>query len=79
MSRIVIARLDGPDAGLDERGDDVEVDRSWVYLADAGRRRIEPEMVGDRPTRVVSTASGEPRSSSMSCCVPTGPLMPRSG
>ena len=35
MSRIVMARLDGPAAGLDEGGHDVEVEGPGVHLADA--------------------------------------------
>ena len=48
MRRMVVARLAGPAAGLDEGGDDVEVERARVHLADVGERGLEAEVAGHR-------------------------------
>ena len=65
---------------LDERGEHVEVERARVDLADAGQLGGEPQVRGDprAPARPACAAS-PPSRSSMSCAVPIGPLMPRSG
>ena len=47
ISRIVVARLDGAGDQLDQRGDDVEVERPRVDLADAGQHPLEAEVAGD--------------------------------
>ena len=79
MSRMVVARLAGPGGGLHQRRDHVEVERARVHLADVGERRPRSRGGRPRPRSMRSTASADPRRSSMSCWVPTGPLMPRSG
>ena len=49
ISRIVVARLDGAGDQLHQRGDDVEVERARVDLADAGEHAVEAEVLGDPP------------------------------
>ena len=71
------ARRAGGD--LHEGRHHVEVERAGVHLADVVERwRSKPRCAATAASSW-STASGEPSRSSMSCCVPTGPLMPRSG
>ena len=78
MSRMVVARLAGPAPAWTRAGDHVEVERPRVHLPDVGEDGVEAEVGGDRRLERVDVG-GEPRRSSMSCCVPTGPFMPRSG
>ena len=47
ISRIVVARLDGPAASCTSADTDVEVQRARVDLADAGQHPAEAEMLGD--------------------------------
>ena len=68
-----------PGAGLHERGDHVEVERAGVHLADVGERGLEAEVAGHRRLELRDLARPCPSRSSMSCWVPTGPLIPRSG
>ena len=80
ISRIVVARLDGAGRQLHERGDDVEVERARVDLADAGQHPLEAEVGGDPLLELRRACAASPSSrSSMSWAVPIGPLMPRSG
>ncbi len=81
ISRIVVASVDGPAAACTRAATHVEVERSRVDLADAGRaRRPKPRWRGHRaPPASASLPASPPSRSSWSWAVPTGPLMPRSG
>ena len=78
ISRMVVARLAGR-GRLHERGDHLEIERARVHLADAVEHGLEAEVPGDRRFQLVDLAGSPPKRSSWSCCVPTGPLRPRSG
>ena len=80
ISRIVVARLDGPGDGLHEGGDDVEVEAAGVHLADRVEHPVEAEVAGHGLPRARRAWPASPPSrSSWSWAVPIGPLMPRSG
>ena len=79
ISRMVLASDDGAGGQLHQRGDHVVVERTGIDLADGGEGLREAEMPGDALLQVGELAASPPSRSSMSCAVPTGPLMPRSG